>query len=302
LDPFTKTDTNTCQYGLVYPGVGWVVWRSPEYLPQDLVFNINYLGADQASFTLNFSKGASQVVGQYYQLIRLGRSGYRAIMSNITRTADYLSTSLEEQGFVIMSRRSGEGLPLVAFRYPDPTKNDDGEGREREYDEFSLARSLRSRGWVVPAYTMAPHTNKLKMLRVVVREDFSRSKCDMLIADIKLCCDMLDKMNKETLKKQEAFIQKYITNHAKSTSGTDSYHVKLFLLRWPCFFFHLHETGRDSFATGSDWQDPWGMLNCMRICEPTKSLHAEERNAILSINQPLFFSSQTCGFHLTILD
>lgn len=68
------------KYGLVYPGVGWAVWRDPEYLPKELIFNINYLGADQASFTLNFSKGASQVIGQYYQLIRLGKHGYRAIM------------------------------------------------------------------------------------------------------------------------------------------------------------------------------------------------------------------------------
>jgi glutamate decarboxylase len=67
----------TCQ---VYPGVGWIVWRSPEYLPQELIFNINYLGADQASFTLNFSRGASQIIGQYYQLIRLGKKGYRSIM------------------------------------------------------------------------------------------------------------------------------------------------------------------------------------------------------------------------------
>ena len=69
------------KYGLVYPGVGWVVWRGAEYLPQELVFNINYLGADQSSFTLNFSKGASQVIGQYYQLIRLGKKGYRAIIA-----------------------------------------------------------------------------------------------------------------------------------------------------------------------------------------------------------------------------
>src|SRR5262249_24117915 len=88
------------KYGLVYPGVGWALWRSAEFLPQELVFNINYLGADQASFTLNFSKGASQVIGQYYQLIRLGKHGYRAIMSNLTRTANYLSYSLLALGFI----------------------------------------------------------------------------------------------------------------------------------------------------------------------------------------------------------
>ncbi|POR34570.1 Glutamate decarboxylase, partial [Tolypocladium paradoxum] len=196
------------KYGLVYPGVGWVLWRAAEYLPQDLVFNIDYLGAQQSSFTLNFSKGASQVIGQYYQLIRLGKHGYRAIMSNLTRTADYLTASLEALGFVIMSQRSGRGLPLVAFRFAGPKE---GGKEDRHFDEFTLAHHLRSRGWVVPAYTMAPNTNKLKMLRVVVREDFSRSRCDMLIEDIKLCCGMLEETDRETVKRQEEYIKSHVT-------------------------------------------------------------------------------------------
>ncbi|EHK16091.1 uncharacterized protein TRIVIDRAFT_217152 [Trichoderma virens Gv29-8] len=199
------------KYGLVYPGVGWVVWRSHEYLPQDLIFNINYLGAEQSSFTLNFSKGASQVIGQYYQFIRLGKRGYQSIMSNLTRTADYLTESLENIGFVIMSERAGQGLPLVAFRFKTP---DEG-GKEIHYDEFALAHHLRSRGWVVPAYTMAPHTEQMKMLRVVVREDFSKSRCDLLIHDIKLCVEMLENSDAETIKRQEAFIRDHIASHGK---------------------------------------------------------------------------------------
>lgn len=207
-------NTSGHKYGLVYPGVGWVVWRAPEFLPRELVFNINYLGANQASFTLNFSKGASQVVGQYYQLIRLGRRGYRSIMSNLTRTADYLSASLKEQGFVIMSKPSGEGLPLVAFRFGD----DDGDDDERQYDEFSLARKLRSRGWVVPAYTMAPKTDQLKMLRVVVREDFSRSMCDRLITDIKLSIALLKETDQETLQRQEELMRKHFAAQGRRSS------------------------------------------------------------------------------------
>ena len=192
----------------MYPGVGWVVWRSAEFLPQELVFNINYLGADQASFTLNFSKGASHVIGQYYQLIRLGKKGYRAIMSNLTRNANYLADSLEGLGFVIMSKKSGEGLPLVAFRLPPKT--------DREYDEFTLAHRLRARGWVVPAYTMAPHTNEMKMLRVVVREDFSKSRCDALICDIKFCIENLDAMDQESIKKHEEFIRSHVLHSPNS--------------------------------------------------------------------------------------
>lgn len=177
----------------VYPGVGWVVWRSPEYLPKELVFNINYLGADQASFTLNFSKGASQVIGQYYQMIRLGKKGYRSIMMNLTRTADYLAANLKLLGFIIMSKGGGNGLPLVAFRL-DPKKG-------HHYDEFAVVHHLRERGWVVPAYTMAPHSENLKLMRVVVREDFTRSRCDSLVKDIKLALQTLNDTDRETIDK-----------------------------------------------------------------------------------------------------
>jgi len=207
------------KYGLVYPGVGWVVWRSTEYLPKELVFNINYLGAEQSSFTLNFSKGASQVIGQYYQLIRLGKKGYRAIMSNLTRVADYLSDNLENQGFVIMSKRNGEGLPLVAFRFK--------ENSERVYDEFALAHQLRVRGWVVPAYTMAPNTNDMKMLRVVVREDFTKSRCDALIADIRLSMHLLEKMDQDSIKRQQDFIHKHNTASGKSSHNHPRYKVRI---------------------------------------------------------------------------
>ncbi|EXK76813.1 glutamate decarboxylase [Fusarium oxysporum f. sp. raphani 54005] len=198
------------KYGLVYPGVGWVVWRAPEYLPQELVFNINYLGANQSSFTLNFSKSASQVIGQYYQLIRLGKHGYRSIMSNLTRNANYLTEAIEKQGFVIMSERNGRGLPLVAFRFR--TLEEGGE--DSHYDEFTLAHHLRCRSWVVPAYTMAPKSN-VKMLRIVVREDFTRSRCESLINDLVICCRLLKDMDRESSKRLEEYINKHLTSMGK---------------------------------------------------------------------------------------
>ncbi|KAH6872724.1 hypothetical protein J4E91_001094 [Alternaria rosae] len=199
LPKVTSINVSGHKYGLVYPGVGWVVWRDPKYLPQELVFNINYLGADQASFTLNFSRGASQIIGQYYQLIRLGKRGYRKIMLNLTRTADYLAANLEALGFIIMSQRGGAGLPLVACRID--------EDLGKQYDEFAIAHQLRERGWVVPAYTMAPHSEKMKMLRVVVREDFTKSRCDALLADFKLALQTLDKLDAKKIEehKQHAF-------------------------------------------------------------------------------------------------
>lgn len=199
----------------VYPGVGWVVWRSPEYLPKELVFNINYLGADQASFTLNFSKGASQVIGQYYQMIRLGKHGYRSIMLNLTRTSDYLASALENLGFLIMSKKGGEGLPLVAFRLNPKDKH--------HFDEFAVAHHLRERGWVVPAYTMAPHSDKLKLMRVVVREDFSRARCDTLVADIKLAMESLKEMDKSTVAHHSKHVNKHHTSSGKSKATNAHY-------------------------------------------------------------------------------
>ncbi|KAF2873934.1 pyridoxal phosphate-dependent transferase [Massariosphaeria phaeospora] len=193
------------KYGLVYPGVGWVLWRDPKFLPKELIFNINYLGADQASFTLNFSRGASQIIGQYYQLIRLGKRGYRRVMLNLTRTADYLSANLEELGFIILSQKGGAGLPLVAVRM------DEDSGKQ--YDEFAVAHQLRERGWVVPAYTMAPHSEQMKMMRIVVREDFTKSRCDALIADFKLALQTLDAMDGKRLQaeKEHALLRRRTT-------------------------------------------------------------------------------------------
>ncbi|KFZ04849.1 hypothetical protein V501_08908 [Pseudogymnoascus sp. VKM F-4519 (FW-2642)] len=205
------------KYGLVYPGVGWVIWRDPEFLPKELVFNVNYLGADQASFTLNFSKGASQIIGQYYQLIRLGKNGYRAIMLNLTRVADLLAAALKDMGFLIMSDGEGRGLPLVAFRL-DPAK-------EKRYDEFAIAHQLRERGWIVPAYTMAPHTDEMKMLRVVIREDFSRSRCDQLICDMKLSLGLLDEMDKKMFKEYSDYIGRQRAHAQKKPEGQNQHDV-----------------------------------------------------------------------------
>ena len=118
-------------------------------------------------------------------------------MVNITRIADTLANSLEQLGFQILSQRGGRGLPVVAFRLP--------ANHGRLFDEFALAHQLRERGWIVPAYTMAPHANKLKLMRVVVREDFSMTRCESLLADIKLGMKTLDEMDRAMLEKYTAY-------------------------------------------------------------------------------------------------
>jgi len=161
------------KYGLVYPGVGWVVWRTHEDLPQDLVFHVNYLGGDMPTFTLNFSRPGNQIVGQYYNFLRLGREGYTRIMQSLRNTATHLSREIEKMGpFELISR--GDTLPVFAIALKDT----------RRYSVFDLSDKLREQGWQVPAYTMPPKVEDLAVLRIVVREGFSRDLADMLLTDL----------------------------------------------------------------------------------------------------------------------
>ncbi len=112
-------------------------------------------------------------------------------MLNLTRTSDYLASAVQKMGFILLSQTRGRGLPLVAFRL-NPEHG-------HKFDEFAVAHQLRERGWVVPAYTMAPHSEGMKLMRVVVREDFSRSRCDALIADLQLAVHELSKMDEKRL-------------------------------------------------------------------------------------------------------
>ena len=161
------------KYGLTYPGIGFVVWRSAEYLPEELVFRVNYLGGDMPTFTLNFSKGGNQVVGQYYNFLRLGRSGYAQVMSSLSTTARWLGDQLSEsQHFEIIS--DGSAIPVVSFRL----SGDPG------YTEFDVSHALRSFGWQVPAYTMPDNASDVVVLRIVVREGFSADLARMLRDDL----------------------------------------------------------------------------------------------------------------------
>ncbi|KAA3459694.1 glutamate decarboxylase-like [Gossypium australe] len=177
------------KYGLVYAGIGWVVWRSKEDLPDDLVFHINYLGSDQPTFTLNFSKGSSQIIAQYYQLIRLGFEGYKSIMGNCIGNARILKEGIEKTGrFEVVSK--DVGVPLVAFALKDSSK----------YTVFQISDALRKFGWIVPAYTMPADAEHIAVLRVVVREDFSCSLAERLISHIQEVLKELDSLPSRIVK------------------------------------------------------------------------------------------------------
>ncbi|MBV8558047.1 MAG: hypothetical protein JO116_21120, partial [Planctomycetaceae bacterium] len=162
-------------------GIGWVVWRDRADLPEDLIFHVSYLGGDEATFNLNFSKGASQVIAQYYNFLRLGREGYRRIMTNLRTTSDYLAGRLDATGrFTLLGDR--RSLPLVAFRLAEP----------RHYTVYDIAERLRAHGWIVPAYHLPANAEEVALMRVVVRENFSRDMADMLMDDLTRVLDRLD--------------------------------------------------------------------------------------------------------------
>jgi glutamate decarboxylase len=161
------------KYGLTYPGVGFVLWRNAEQLPEDLIFRVNYLGGDMPTFTLNFSKPGNQIVGQYYNFLRLGRAGYTHVMQTLSGTARWLSDRLtDSEHFTVIA--DGSAIPVVAFKL----SGDFG------YTEFDVSAQLRSYGWQLPAYTMPDGAEDVTVLRVVVREGFSADLARSLWEDI----------------------------------------------------------------------------------------------------------------------
>lgn len=151
------------KYGMTYPGIGFVVWRSKECLPEDLVFRVNYLGGDMPTFTLNFSRSGDQVVGQYYNFIRLGAAGYRQIMESLRDTALMLSQQIAKiDNMEIIT--DGSAIPVLSFEVVD----DPG------FTVFDISHELRARGFQVPAYTMPADAENVAVLRIVLREGFSR--------------------------------------------------------------------------------------------------------------------------------
>ncbi|MDT5337117.1 MAG: glutamate decarboxylase [Mycobacterium sp.] len=171
------------KYGLTYPGIGFVVWRSAEYLPEELVFRVNYLGGDMPTFTLNFSKGGNQVIGQYYNFLRLGREGYSQVMSCLSTTARWLGDQLREsEHFDVIS--DGSAIPVVSFKLKG----------DRGYTEFDVSHALRAYGWQVPAYTMPDNATDVTVLRVVVREGFSTDLARALKDDALTVLKSLDEL------------------------------------------------------------------------------------------------------------
>ncbi|RXK42659.1 glutamate decarboxylase [Tremella mesenterica] len=195
-------------------GVGWVIWRSPEFLPKELIFELHYLGETDYSFNLNFSRPAHPILAQMFNFINLGFSGYKRIIENDLSKARLICRALENSGyFTVLSNchrpvdASGTlsaaaqvagdmvkgqkpldqedaafyhpSLPVVSFRLRDDVK--------AQYPGFKqewIQLQLRSIGWIVPNYPLAPDCENLEILRAVVRESLSGDLARKLIIDI----------------------------------------------------------------------------------------------------------------------
>jgi glutamate decarboxylase len=172
------------KYGLVYPGVGWAVWRDTDALPRDLVFDVNYLGGHMPTFALNFSRPGSEVVAQYLMLTGLGRDGYTRVMREAQDVAVELSAEIAELGpFELLSE--GRELPVFAFKLREHVKN---------YTVFDVSDQLRQAGWLVPAYTFPENLQDMSVLRIVIRAGMTMEMADLLMEQLRAKTEFLNSL------------------------------------------------------------------------------------------------------------
>ena len=175
------------KFGLAPLGVGWIVWRDASELPEDLIFEVNYLGGNMPTFALNFSRPGGQVIAQSYNFVRLGREGYQRVHQACYDTAMYLAVEIAKLGhFEIINDGSPEhGIPAISWKLV--------EGAEHGFTLFDLADRLRTRGWQVPAYTMPADRQDLAVQRILVRAGFSRDEASLLMDDYRDAIAHFDK-------------------------------------------------------------------------------------------------------------
>jgi glutamate decarboxylase len=173
------------KYGLVYPGVGWAIWRNKEALPKDLIFDVNYLGGHMPTFALNFSRPGSEVVAQYFMFTSLGREGYEQVMSTAQQVAMHISNGVSKMGpYELLTE--GNELPVFAFTLRPEVEN---------YTVFDVSDRLRMNGWLVPAYSFPENRQDLSVLRVVVRAGMNHDMAELLLQDLATQTEFLQSLN-----------------------------------------------------------------------------------------------------------
>ncbi|MFI3268407.1 MAG: glutamate decarboxylase [Rikenellaceae bacterium] len=177
------------KFGLVYPGVGWVIWKDKTLLPKEMNFEVNYLGASVPSISINFSRPGNQVLAQYYQFVRLGAEGYRKIQQSSLNVCLYLREKLTEFGiFEFLS----EGTPNPLFVWKMK------EDKNRKWTLYDLSDALHVEGWQIPAYTMPESLTDVIIMRIVVRQGMSMDLANLLIDNIKVCINELNMLKEPT--------------------------------------------------------------------------------------------------------
>ena len=183
--------TSGHKYGLVYPGLGWVVWKDKKYLPKDMSFSVNYLGANISQVGLNFSRPAAQILAQYYNFIHLGVEGYTEIHSNSMDIAKYCHKAI---GKMPCFKNYSETLVNPLFIWTMAPEYE----KDAKWTLFDLQDKLMQSGWMVPAYTMPKDIEDMVVMRIVVRQGMSRDMADMLIEDITNAVAELEKLEYPT--------------------------------------------------------------------------------------------------------
>ena len=197
LDPHKKWDfrlkwvlsisTSGHKYGLVYPGLGWVIWKDREYLPDDMNFSVNYLGAEISQVGLNFSRPGAQILGQYYNYIRLGFEGYKAIQHNCLEIAKYIWGEIAK--FPQFHNYAKEVVnPLFIWHL------DEEYDKSAKWTLYDLQDKLKQSGWMIPAYTLPKSLEDIVVMRVVVKQGFTRDMADMMLADMKAAVAELEQL------------------------------------------------------------------------------------------------------------
>ncbi|MEG0280082.1 MAG: glutamate decarboxylase [Morganella sp. (in: enterobacteria)] len=168
------------KYGLSPLGVGWVVWRSKEDLPEELIFSVDYLGGNMPTFALNFSRPGGQIIAQYYNFLRLGRAGYTKIQQSCADTAQWLAQELDKLGIFELVYNGHGGLPAVAYKLkPEVT----------QFNLYDLSDRIRARGWLIASYPLPADREKTIVQRIMIRHGVSRDLAALLLDDIKRAID-----------------------------------------------------------------------------------------------------------------
>ena len=183
LKNVVSISTSGHKYGLVYPGIGWVLWRDKEYLPQELVFDVSYLGGKIPTMAINFSRSASQIIGQYYNFLRYGFEGYRQIHQRTKDVAMFLASELEKTG-LFQIYNNGENLPIVCYKLRDDVNVD--------WTLYDLADRLLMKGWQVPAYPLPADLQDTIIQRIVCRADLSHNLAELYLRDLKAAIEDLN--------------------------------------------------------------------------------------------------------------